>query len=88
MTDQDITDAWFAKANELGYPTEGMESFALRPLNAVGGDLATGAQSATITWRPSQSASVTFDSGNFVVLHIPKSGGDVQCRIIRGAKMR
>lgn len=78
MTDQDITDAWFAKANELGYPTEGMESFALRPLNAVGGDLATGAQSATITWRPSQSASVTFDSGNFVVLHIPKSGGDVQ----------
>ena len=73
-TAQDISNAWSKKAAELGFTTSGMESFALRPLNAVGGDLADNAQNATITWRPSQSASVTFDSGSFIVLHIPKSG--------------
>lgn len=78
-SDTEITAAWKNKAAELGFPTTGMESFALRPLNAVGGDLATNAQSAAITWKPSSSASVSFDSGSFVVLHIPKSGiGDIK----------
>lgn len=78
-SDAEITAAWKNKAAELGFPTTGMESFALRPLNAVGGDLATNAQSAAITWKPSSSASISFDSGSFVVLHIPKSGiGDIK----------
>lgn len=78
-SDTEITTAWKNKAAELGFPTTGMESFALRPLNAVGGDLATNAQSAAITWKPSSSASISFDSGSFVVLHIPKSGiGDIK----------
>lgn len=76
-TMQTIAEAWKSKADQEGYPATGMESFALRPLYEVGGLLAQNSGSATMTWRPKDSAAVKMENGSFLVLHIPKQNSGI-----------
>ena len=73
-SEDDVSNALNQMAASLGYDAQGKESFGLEPLYAVGGNVAADAENADIQWKPAQSASVSFDSGSFLVLYIPRTG--------------
>ena len=73
-SEEEISNTLNQMAASLGYDAQGKESFGLEPLYVVGGNVATDAENAEIQWKPASSASVSFDSGSFLILYIPRSG--------------
>lgn len=70
MTTDDLLAAWDAVKEAEGFQNAGTQhSFTIRPRNIIGGDAATNASDATVTWTPSGSQTPVAE-GSFLVLHI------------------
>ena len=74
-TTAELVGALDKAASEAGYETQGKESFVLRPLNAVGGDLAENPSEAAVSFTPKAEQ---LDRKVIALYMIPKTGGEPQ----------